>query len=60
MGFVAKGRYRVIRSSEIGKKKLEAIVAILDIPDLNPPDILDMSIDIELKDPHTADKKDKT
>ena len=60
MGFLAKGRYRVIRSSEIKKEKLKHIVAILEMPDLNPTDIVDISIDIQLKDTPTADNKDKT
>ena len=60
MGFVAKGRYRVIRSSEIGKEKLKHIVEILEMPDLNPTDIVDINLDIRLKDTPTAGNKDKT
>jgi hypothetical protein len=48
MGFVAKAKYRVARSHEVGKEKLKKIVEILDIPDIKPSEISEMTIDIQL------------
>jgi hypothetical protein len=57
MGFVAKGSYRLIRSNEIGKEKLKEIARILKIPQVNPDDIMGMTIDIQLKKKKSRDDK---
>jgi len=55
MSIIAKGRYRLIRTSEIGKEKVEAIVEILNIPHLKPKDITGI-VTIE-KEPGSKRKK---
>jgi hypothetical protein len=49
MGFVETRKYRLTRSSAIGREKLEKVVEILKIPQLKADEVVQVTIDIERK-----------
>jgi hypothetical protein len=49
MGFVETRKYRLTRSSTIGREKLEKVVEILKIPQLKADEVVQVTIDIERK-----------